>query len=74
MIALIMWNLKKKKIPELKDTENRLVVFRARGGVGKMSGAGEQVQTSSFKTNPGDIMYHLVTVVNKYYIVYLKVT
>ena len=60
-----MWNQNKKQKNSFIETENRLVVARS-WGVEEMHDGGQKVQTSFYKTvSHGDVMYSMVTTVNK---------
>ena len=62
-----MWN------PHGIKTENRLVIARGgRRGVVKLGEGGQEVQTSSYKIVPGDIMFSLVTLVHNTVLYFLK--
>ena len=60
-----MWKLKGKKITQLIDTENRLVVARGGGlGMDKMGEGSQKVQPSGYKINKlGDGIYSMVIIV-----------
>lgn len=76
---IYMWNRKTKpetnKCPELRDTENRLVVLRGRGWASKGGGVkwlgvkwvgegAQKVQTSGYTVNVKGICYNMVTIVS----------
>lgn len=61
-----MWNLKKTKQKELRSRVNsdRMVVLKD-SGAGEAGGSWSKGQTSTYKTNPGDLMRSLVRVNRK---------